>query len=128
MTTRTVGALALAAAAIASVALLARPFLPPHASSASASPTSPPPGIARLAADQARRGLSCTTTVNQQREPGESCGRLRVARREITCPTPTRCIVELVGDLHTTAITAPIALTVTMVRVRATWRVIELAS
>lgn len=129
MTTRTVAACALAAVAVAGVAMLARPFLPAHVPlAASAAPATLPPGIAHLAVQQARRSLRCRATANRQREPQTSCGRLRVVRREVTCPTLTRCTAELIGDLHTTAITAPVALTVTMHRVRATWRVIEVTS
>ncbi|HVV77954.1 MAG TPA: hypothetical protein VHC43_18205 [Mycobacteriales bacterium] len=129
MTTRTTTRLAVGAIAFAGCALLARPLLSGHDSPATAAtPTTPPRGVAHIAVEQARDRLACDSTTTHEVEARNVCGNLRIVRREVDCPSPTRCVANLIGELHTPSLTAPIALTVTMIRVGAIWWVVEISS
>lgn len=131
MTTRTIGVLAAAAAGIAVLALLARPLLPHHAGQAAATAAATvavPAGVERLATQTARSDLRCPNPARPRKPQKAGCGTLQAIRRQTTCTTPARCQVDLVGYLHTSGLTVPVALTITLTHEAGTWRVVEVSS
>jgi hypothetical protein len=132
MTGRTSAVLAGSALCIAVIAIAVRPLLPhPHATAipsvhATPTPAPQPADLGSIAVSAATHDLACPAPRPAARSRG--CGRLDVTRAQSSCATDSRCQVELIGTLRTTAQVVPIALTVTLTGARHGWRVVEVAS
>jgi hypothetical protein len=130
MTGRTTAVIPAAAFATVVVALAARPLLPhpttKPTSLVSAATPSVPTSVPPLATTAATKALACPRGRTPMSDT--ACGTLHVSRRQASCPSNTRCQVELVGTLHTRAIDLPIALTVTISDAVRGWRAVEVAS
>jgi hypothetical protein len=121
-----------AAAAVAVLALVARPLLP-HPTTRGSSPVPPatalvPASAVSLATSAATKAVACPPNRPPRRDT--SCGTLLVSRRQASCSTDLSCRVELVGTLRTGAADIPIALTVTLTDDAPTrgWKTVEVTS
>src|SRR4051794_17249530 len=102
-------ALAITAASPLTLAVLpvpVRPLLSSGHHVAAATPiasASAPPVVGTVAQRAARVGLSCPTnreSVPRAISRPADCGAMHVGRTQTSCPTPTRCTVDLIGNLH----------------------------
>jgi hypothetical protein len=130
MTGKRIAITAAAALTVAALAIAVRPLLSnPHRAPAAA-PTvaaSEPSGLATIAIVAARTDLRCPGRPSRQ-HPATGCGSLHITRHQTHCTTASRCTIELVGDLETSDLDVPVALTIPTVRDGSTWHVIEVAS
>jgi hypothetical protein len=129
MTGKTLAITAATALTVATIATGVRPLLSQHRITATA-PTvaaSEPAGLDTIAIAAARSDLRCPPRPSN-RHPPTGCGSLHITRRQTHCTTTRRCIVELVGDLETSDLDVPVALTITAMRAGSTFQVSEVAS
>lgn len=121
MTGRALARLAGVVAALAALAVTARPLLdaPPTAITAVTVVAGPPPGAASRATVAARAALRCPP--HPVGPTARSCGRLRVLRSATYCPAPGRCTVELVATLTGPGGRRPVGLTVELRRTATGW-------
>jgi hypothetical protein len=130
---------ALAAVLVAAIALVVHPLLTDPTRTTSPPTTvsgipAPPPGPAPVAERAARQALACPVpTPGEPPSAGEStpsrwCGPLTLTRRQTSCQTAVRCVVELIGTLHAADAPTAIALSVTMRRSPRGWRPVEVSS
>jgi hypothetical protein len=130
MTGKTLAFTAAGALTVAVVAIAARPMTATTHHGAVAAPTvvaSQPAAINTIAITAARTDLRCAPRGSRQLPPRD-CGTLHVTRHQTRCTTSSRCSVDLIGDVETRWLDVPVALTITVAHIDATWKVIEVAS
>lgn len=134
MTARRLGVAALSAAVVVAVGIAASPLLPAsgHAERPASRPmVDVPAHVVRIATGAARIAVGCPRTASPSRAAvpaHRQCGELRVSEGLATCPSPSRCQVELVGTIATAPAPVPVALTVTLGRSGSGWRIWEVRS
>jgi hypothetical protein len=134
MTGRALAFIAGGALLVALVALAVLPLLSQHSPlppTASDTPPSMPPLVSQVARHTAHADLRCPTSRRpsaRRTSRPVGCGTLHISRSQTSCGSATRCTVDLIGELQTSGPIVPIALTMTLTRSGAAWRVIEVVS
>lgn len=134
MTIRRLGLAALVAAVVVAVGMVAAPLLARRghlAELAFRPPVDVPASVVRAASAAAHSSLGCpprSTARPTARAGWRWCGRLHVTESSVSCATPARCQVELVGTLLTAQAIVPVALTVAIDRIGSRWRALEVRS
>jgi hypothetical protein len=82
--------------------------------------------VLTIATTAATKALACRSTPTPR--ASVDCGTLHLTRRQTSCPTDTRCQVQLVGILRTRAVDVPVSLTVTLLTANGQWHAVEVAS
>jgi hypothetical protein len=128
MTGRRIVIAAGAAMTVAVLALAARPLLHssrPRAHIAVATALAVPAAVAPLAAQSARKAVRCRASSPPTRA---GCGPLQIERTQSRCPDVTHCLVQIAGQLETSGLRVPVALTVTAVDTATGWRTVQVSS
>jgi hypothetical protein len=135
MTGRTLAFTAIGTVLVALVAVAVLPLVSHHSPGLPTAPDTPsssmPLLVSHVAQRTARADLRCPTSrrpsVRSTSRPAD-CGTLQISRSQTSCGSATRCTVDLIGELQTSGLVIPIALTTTLTGSGAAWHVIEVAS